>query len=283
MKRGDAKIILYLAVVLILIDVGISIYFIGENNKLQTQVTSISGKIVNLENDNKKVKDDIIELSGSLLSVKQSVAETQSDLEKELSAIKAKTSSDFSGIVENAVESVVSIQTNVAQGTGFIISSDGYVVTNAHVISGGSYANAILSDQQIKPMALVGYDSDMDIALLKIDGNYNELDFADSDNIKVGEKVIAIGNPLGLSFSVTEGIISAIHRKINSYPGEYIQTDAALNPGNSGGPLIDTNGEVIGINNFRIEGENLGLALESNFIVDTVNEISSTALGVEIV
>ena len=98
--------------------------------------------------------------------------------------------------------------------------------------------------------------------------------FGDSDGIKIGEKVIAIGNPLGLSFSVTEGIVSAVDRRIKNYPGRYIQTDAALNSGNSGGPLINTNGEVIGINNFKVAGDNIGFALESEDIIDEINKIS---------
>ena len=95
-----------------------------------------------------------------------------------------------------------------------------------------------------------------------------------SDKVQVGEKVIAIGNPLGLQFSVSQGIISAVHRiGINGIEA-YLQTDAALNPGNSGGPLINTQGKVIGINNFKIgSGENLGFALESNYIIDSVNDI----------
>ena len=96
-----------------------------------------------------------------------------------------------------------------------------------------------------------------------------------SDDVQIGEKVIAIGNPLGLSFSVSEGIVSAVNREGSNGLPYYIQTDTALNPGNSGGPLINTDGEVIGINNFKIAGgENLGFSLESNYIEDSVNEIS---------
>lgn len=120
----------------------------------------------------------------------------------------------------------------------------------------------------------------MDIALLKIDGTYTPLTLANSDNINIGEKVIAIGNPLGLQFSVTEGIVSGINRPGANGLNYYIQTDAALNPGNSGGPLIDVQGKVIGINNFKIgAGESLGFALESNYIKQTVNSISQQALG----
>ncbi|MBS3072933.1 trypsin-like peptidase domain-containing protein, partial [Candidatus Pacearchaeota archaeon] len=166
------------------------------------------------------------------------------------------------------------IRTDVAQGTGFIITDDGYLVTNYHVIDGARYADALTSDSNSKQLTLIGYNPEMDVALLKIPGSYNSIEFDDSDNVKIGEKVIAIGNPLGLSFSVTEGIVSAVHRKIQNSPGGYIQTDAALNSGNSGGPLINTNGRVIGINNFKVKGDNIGFALESNFLVEEINKSS---------
>jgi serine protease Do len=116
--------------------------------------------------------------------------------------------------------------------------------------------------------------------LLKIPGDYNILKLADSDDIQIGERVIAIGNPYGLQFSVSDGIVSAVHRQGISELEVYIQTTAALNPGNSGGPLINTQGKVIGINNFKIsEGESLGFALESNYIKDTVNIIAQENLN----
>ena len=124
----------------------------------------------------------------------------------------------------------------------------------------------------------------MDISLLKIDGSFHSLDLGDSDDVKLGEKVIAIGNPLGLSFTTTEGIISARDRTgINDLP-YYFQTDVSLNPGNSGGPLINTKGEVIGINNFKISGaDNIGFALEINYAKDTINSIALKAVNQTIV
>jgi len=215
-------------------------------------------------------------LSANLLNV-------ENDLSKEISSIKAKTSSDFSGIIESVVSSVVSIRTDVAQGTGFIISEDGFVVTNAHVLAGAHFANAITSEQTSKSLSLIGYNENLDLALLKIEGSYDYLRFDDSDNVRVGEKVIAIGNPLGLSFSVSEGIVSAVDRAGENGVKGYIQTDAALNPGNSGGPLINTDGKVIGINNFKIAGDNIGFALESDFIVEAVNEIGMVGLNRSVV
>ena len=133
-------------------------------------------------------------------------------------------------------------------------------------------------------MEFVGYDGTLDIALLKAQGDYNSLNLENSDDVQIGEKVIAIGNPLGLQFSVSQGIVSAVHRQGTNGLNAYIQTDAALNPGNSGGPLINTNGEVIGINNYKIgSSESLGFALESNYIKQAVNDISQKELGQDLV
>jgi len=129
------------------------------------------------------------------------------------------------------------------------------------------------------PAEVIGFNWISDVAVIKIEGKHPYLELADSDNLKPGSKVIAIGNPLGLSFTVTEGIVSAVKRVGPNSKAEYIQTDVSLNPGNSGGPLIDVNGKVVGINNFKIgEAENLGFALESNALKNYVNEIVNSTL-----
>ena len=230
-----------------------------------------------------ETQSKINELTDSITETKKDLNEQISSevgsLNNELNELKASASSDFSGVIEEVINSVVTIRTDVSQGTGFIIDEEGYVVTNAHVISGSKYARVVTSDQNVENAELVGYNIELDIALLKISGSYEELEFGDSDDVSVGEKVIAIGNPLGLQFSVSEGIVSAIHREGSNGLNAYIQTDAALNPGNSGGPLINKRGEVIGMNNFKIgDSENLGFALESNYIIETVNEISQEAI-----
>jgi S1-C subfamily serine protease len=227
------------------------------------------------------IHNKINQLSESVIIIEKGV---QSEITNLKADLKAKTSADFSGIIEQVVKSVVSITTDAGQGTGFIITDDGYVVTNAHVLSGASYANALTFDKQKKPMRLIGYNGEFDIALLKIEGEYSALKFERVENVRIGEKVIAIGNPLGLSFSVSEGIVSGKNRIGNNDLPAYIQTDAALNPGNSGGPLINAEGNVIGINNFKISGgENLGFALESDYIISTVNQIAEENLERSIV
>lgn len=219
------------------------------------------------------IKTDLQSKVNDLTSV---ITLTQQDLKSQISEIKATSSSDFSGIIEQSIPAVVSIRTDISQGTGFIISKDGYIVTNFHILEDVAIIQVVLSNQDKKEAHLIGYSDNYDVALLKITGDHSYLRLGNSDDVSVGEKVIAIGNPLGLQFSASEGIVSGVHRKVSESPGKYIQTDAALNPGNSGGPLIDKSGEVIGINNFKVAGsENLGFALESNDIKFIINEISS--------
>ncbi|VVB77892.1 Trypsin-like peptidase domain protein [uncultured archaeon] len=197
--------------------------------------------------------------------------------------LKAQDYQDTSQIVNETIESIVSIVTEFGSGSGFFISNNGYVVTNAHVIENASSINITTFDLKEKEAKIIGINETFDIALLKINGSYKPLEFGDSNEVKIGETVIAIGNPSGLSSSVTKGIVSGIHRNSGrNNLSIYIQTDAALNPGNSGGPLIDSNGRVIGINTFKTEGENLGFALESNYIVQAITDILTKVSNMEI-
>ena len=232
-------------------------------------------KISKLEGE---TQNKINVLAESLIQVQELAEESQEALQLEMNLLKASAGEDFSGIIEDAVKSVVIITTDLGQGTGFIISDDGYVVTNYHVIEDGTYVQVVTYEQETVEAIVIGYSPNLDIALLKISGNYDYLKLADSNDIQIGEKVIAIGNPYGLEFSVTAGIVSAVHRQGINRIEAYVQIDAPLNPGNSGGPLINKNGKVIGINNFKVgEGESLGFALESNYIKSTVNEITQLA------
>jgi serine protease Do len=144
-------------------------------------------------------------------------------------------------------------------GSGIIISPDGYIVTNNHVIKDATDIRVTLNDRRVMPAKLVGADPLTDLAVLKVNagGNLPSLPWGDSTALKPGQTVLAFGNPFNFRFTVTRGIVSAINRP-NPYsddprkPGEFIQTDAAINPGNSGGPLVDSRGEVVGINTFLI-------------------------------
>ncbi len=250
------------------------------DNELNNKITALQADTQTKLNE---LTDSIMQNENQLKTLGSQIGSIDQDISK----LKASTSSDFSGIIEKSIKSVVTIRTDVSQGSGFIIADGGYVVTNAHVMEGAKAANIITYDGKNHAVTQIGKNTIMDIALLKIEENgYSPLELANSNNVQVGEKVIAIGNPLGLQFSVSEGIVSAVHREGENGLNVYTQTDASLNPGNSGGPLIDINGEVIGINNFKISGsENIGFALESNSIKTTVNEISteSSVIGKDLI
>jgi len=138
----------------------------------------------------------------------------------------------------------------IGSGSGVIISSDGHIVTNNHVIKGASQLQVTLNNNKTYEAELIGTDPNSDIALLKIDAKKQlpYLAFGDSDNVKVGEWVLAVGNPFNLTSTVTAGIVSAKARALMNNDQSFIQTDAAVNPGNSGGALVNTNGDLIGIN-----------------------------------
>ncbi len=268
-------------VIVFMITTGVFLYLLSI--KVESNFQSLDEKINDLNSDTQSKISDITE---SLIQTNDVLEEKVGSLNKELTLLKASASADFSGIIDDSIISVVTIKTSAGfQGTGFIIDDRGYVVTNAHVLADeeGFLADsiqAITSGQETKNAEFIGFNGDLDIAVLKISGDYESLELDDSDNVEIGEKVIAIGNPLGLQFSVSEGIVSAIHREGINGIEAYIQTDAALNPGNSGGPLINTEGKVIGINNFKIGGgENLGFALESNYIKQAINDISQENLN----
>ena len=173
-----------------------------------------------------------------------------------------------------------------AAGSGFVITDDGYILTNYHVIEDASSIQVSFIDGSTYDAELVGGESENDIAVLKIDAaGLTPVVIGDSDNVKVGEQVVAIGNPLGeLTYSMTSGIISAKDRSITMENGEVmnmIQTDTAINSGNSGGPLFDMYGQVIGITSAKLSGsssssatiEGLGFAIPINDIKDMVTDI----------
>ncbi|MBQ2190429.1 MAG: trypsin-like peptidase domain-containing protein, partial [Paludibacteraceae bacterium] len=148
-----------------------------------------------------------------------------------------------------------------AAGSGVIISTDGYIVTNNHVVDGADELMVTLNDNKEYSARIIGADATTDLALIKIDGkNLPAIQIANSDDVKIGEWVLAVGNPLGLNNTVTAGIVSAKARSMGQGVSSMIQTDAAINQGNSGGALVNTNGALIGINAmiYSQTGSNIG-------------------------
>ncbi len=169
-------------------------------------------------------------------------------------------------------------------GSGIIISPDGYIVTNNHVVNGATDIKVTLHDRRILNAKVVGVDTLNDLAVLKVDAkNLPTVAWGDSTRLEPGQTVLAFGSPFGyFQFSVTRGIVSAVHRR-NPYsddprkPGNYIQTDAAINPGNSGGPLVDARGELVGINTFIISSggsfAGAGFAIPSQIVKASADQI----------
>jgi serine protease Do len=169
------------------------------------------------------------------------------------------------------------------EGSGVIISPDGYIVTNNHVIQGATDIRVTMTNRRIYPAKLIGADPLTDLAVIKIDAtNLPSVPWGDSAKLRPGQTVLAFGNPYGFTFTVTRGIISALNRgnpdpNDRRKPGEFIQTDAAINPGNSGGALVDTRGELIGINTFLISPSGtfsgMGFAIPTEIVEPTVEKL----------
>jgi S1-C subfamily serine protease len=198
----------------------------------------------------------------------------------------------YSQIIINAVDKLSTSVVKIEQfdnskgtdlvtgtGTGFLFSSDGYLFTNSHVVKKAKKLRAIMYDGSRHDASLVGEDQYTDLAILKINAtDYIPAALGDSDNLKIGQLVIAIGNPLGFQHTVTAGVISALGRTLSGETGvnmdSMIQTDASLNPGNSGGPLINADGEVIGVNTATIRGaQGLCFAISINTAKSVANQL----------
>lgn len=198
----------------------------------------------------------------------------------------------YSQIIINATEKLSTAVVKIEQfetrqgkevvtgtGTGFLFSSDGYLFTNSHVVKQAKLLRAMLHDGSLYSAQLIGDDPYTDLAILKIEAvDYTAAIMGNSDNLKIGQLVIAIGNPLGFQHTVTAGVISALGRTLSGETGvsmdSMIQTDAALNPGNSGGPLINAEGEVIGVNTAAIRGaQGLCFAISINTANSVANQL----------
>ena len=243
--------------------------------------------------------------SSSLTSVKSNTSGSGS------AKAKSGEAADWSAVAKEVSDSVVSIDVETsdgsAKGSGAIISDKGYIVTNNHVISGAKQIQVTLANGTIYSAQIVGTDTTTDLAVIKLDNPPSDLkaaEFADSDNLAVGESVMAIGNPLGYDDTATVGIVSALNRPVtvsddnnNDIVTNAVQIDAAVNPGNSGGPTFNAAGQVIGINSSIASTTTssgtagsigIGFAIPSNLVKRVANEIidngtvQHVALGVTI-
>jgi putative serine protease PepD len=194
----------------------------------------------------------------------------------------------YTQIVKQVLPSVVQIETDQGLGSGIVFDSAGDIVTNYHVVAGATRYKVTLSDGRGFTASIVGTFQGDDLAVVRISaGNLHPASFADSSKIQVGDIVLAIGNPLGLRSSVTDGIVSAFRTGVPEGNGvtlpEVIQTSAAINPGNSGGALVDLDGQVIGIPTLAATDPELGgtaagigFAIASNTVVDIANQLIQT-------
>lgn len=232
-------------------------------------------------------EDDVPEVtlgSGTVLHISET---PESEGTTSIVSEKSDGALTYQEIYEKVIPSVVSITSTVsggiATGTGIIMSEDGYIITNYHVIEGATKLEVLLYDDTQYVAALVGSDETSDLAVLKIDAeDLQPAEFGSSNNLRVGDEVVAIGDPLGteLRGTMTNGIISAINRDltVNDRTMTLIQTNAALNSGNSGGPLINCYGQVIGINTMKMSSyyssvEGLGFAIPISTAKPIIDEL----------
>ena len=202
---------------------------------------------------------------------------------------------DAQQVYAQAKDSVVYVTSQTDQGeatgSGFVISREGLIVTNAHVVEGATTVSVKVGDGATHPASVVGRDESTDLAVLRVQDDagatFTPLTFADSSKLQVGDTTYAIGNPFGLDHTLTSGVVSALDRQIDAPNGyaidQVIQTDAPINPGNSGGPLLDDHGRVIGVNSQILNGggssENgnvgIGFAIPSNTVRSIAGQLAA--------
>jgi len=247
------------------------------NNKVDTQKSSLQQEISNLR---KETSDAVEGLGGNINQLREEASQSQEDIKKlsedleDLENVQIEASQDFSLIVEDVIKSVVSIKAGNSIGSGVFVSPK-YLITNYHVV--GNLDKVIITnvDGNSFQANVLSYEPNVDIALLEVpNGNFPYLEFEDNSNIKTGERVIAVGSPLGLSFSVTQGIISSKERTGPNNLNIYLQTDTPINPGNSGGPLINLDKKIVAINTWKIANvEGLGFAIRSEVVKDIYEQM----------
>ena len=301
-KKANAGLIALIVVLCVLLVgsmAGFFVYFVSENSKKQDDNSSNSYSFTmpnygynipstepttapvseHKESDYSDKAD--ANFKGVVLESKPKDADTNKSYTAE-SAFN-KVSDSVVGIV-GYTDEITTVENSATQGSGIILTSDGYVVTNAHVIGNSKTTyllQVVTSDGKSYNAGVVGYDSRTDIAVLKMDDakGLKAATFGNSENIELGEDIIVVGNPGGLDYqnSITKGIVSAVDRKMSSTSlVKYIQTDAAINPGNSGGPIVNLYGQVVGIATAKIVSEKyegMGFAIPSATAKDIIDTL----------
>lgn len=301
-KKANAGLIALIVVLCVLLVgsmAGFFVYFVSENSKKQDDNSSNSYSFTmpnygynipstepttapvseHKESDYSDKAD--VNYKGVVLESKPKDADTNKSYTAE-SAFN-KVSDSVVGIV-GYTDEITTVENSATQGSGIILTSDGYVVTNAHVIGNSKTTyllQVVTSDGKSYNAGVVGYDSRTDIAVLKMDDakGLKAATFGNSENIELGEDIIVVGNPGGLDYqnSITKGIVSAVDRKMSSTSlVKYIQTDAAINPGNSGGPIVNLYGQVVGIATAKIVSEKyegMGFAIPSATAKDIIDTL----------
>lgn len=298
-NAGLIAIIVVLCVLLVGSMVGYFVYFVSENNKKQDNNSSNSYSFTmpnygyNIPStepttapvSEHKESDYSDKADANYKGVVLESKPKDADSNKSYTAESAfdKVSDSVVGIV-GYTDEITTVENSATQGSGIILTSDGYVVTNAHVIGNSKTTyllQVVTSDGKSYNAGVVGYDSRTDIAVLKMDDakDLKAATFGDSEKIELGEDIIVVGNPGGLDYqnSITKGIVSAVDRKMSSTSlVKYIQTDAAINPGNSGGPIVNLYGQVVGIATAKIVSEKyegMGFAIPSETAKDIIDTL----------
>ena len=301
-KKANAGLIALIVVLCVLLVgsmVGFFVYFVSENSKKQDDNSSNSYSFTmpnygyNIPStepttapvSEHKESDYSDKADANYKGVVLESKPKDADSNKSYTAESAfnKVSDSVVGIV-GYTDKITTVENSATQGSGIILTSDGYVVTNAHVIGNSKTTyllQVVTSDGKSYNAGVVGYDSRTDIAVLKMDDakDLKAATFGNSENIELGEDIIVVGNPGGLDYqnSITKGIVSAVDRKMSSTSlVKYIQTDAAINPGNSGGPIVNLYGQVVGIATAKIVSEKyegMGFAIPSATAKDIIDTL----------
>ncbi len=265
-KNKASKVVISLFVLILVGLIGYNLYIMYQNIELSND-SNYQAKRTTLSTDDSQTVETVIQNSKTVADMLETVTE---------SVVGISKLTNTGGSILNNVSSE-----ELGLGTGMMVSDNGYILSNSHV-TGEKYSTCYVTiNENTYKGTVVWSDSNLDLSIIKVQiNNVSYVEFGDSGNLRVGEQVYAIGNPIGYEFrrTVTSGIISALNRTIKvddtdntSYISDLIQTDATINPGNSGGPLINSKGEVIGINTVKItSAEGIGFAIPINVVKPVV-------------